>query len=134
MNCFSFTVRWKDCDQAGIVFYPRYLEYINDAFDELMQHCGFVLDTLDASAHGVFPMVALQVEYKASMRLGDQGVIESSGLSIGRSSIVLLHRILCNGMLMVEAKETRVFAARSLDGKLRSKEVPAELRRKLLLQ
>lgn len=131
MNQFPFVVRWGDCDQAGIVFYPRYLEYMNDATHDLMVNCGFVFDAADPSAKGVFPMVALKVEYMASMRLGESGVISSFAESVGRSSIVIEHRVTSGDRVMVLARETRVFAARGADGGLRSQEVPARLKEAL---
>jgi 4-hydroxybenzoyl-CoA thioesterase len=132
MNQFDFTVRWKDCDQAGIVFYPRYLEYMNDATHELMENAGYVFDAADPSGKGVFPMVALNVTYLASMRLGDKGVIESRVISIGRTSLKIRHQIFCNGRAMVEAQETRVFASRGSDGVLKGQPVPDALRKAAL--
>jgi YbgC/YbaW family acyl-CoA thioester hydrolase len=105
---------------------------MNDAAHDLMINSGYVFDSMDPSAKGVFAVVSLNADYKASMRLHQAGVVESSVQSVGRSSIVLEHRIMSAGNLMVSAKETRVFVARNAEGVLRSQELSAGLKEALL--
>ena len=33
----SFTVEWGDCDEAGIVYYPRYFYWMDSAFHRLLR-------------------------------------------------------------------------------------------------
>lgn len=128
-----FRVRWGDCDPAGIVYYPRFLEYMNDATHGLIAAKGFGLTRMDKEFGAVgFPMVSLTVDYRSPMTLDDEGVVESVVLSIGRSSLVVGHTIRCGTRLVAEARETRVFTARNPDGALEGRPVPDELRQALL--
>ena len=34
MSVHEITVEWGDCDPAGIVFYPRYLEMFNNLVED----------------------------------------------------------------------------------------------------
>ncbi len=85
---FPQKVLFKHCDPAGIVFYPRYFEMINDAveamFDDLL---GWPFETMHPDC-GV-PTVAFQVEFKAPSRHGDQLVLQVALLSVGGSSLKL---------------------------------------------
>lgn len=63
-------VRFKHCDFAGIVFYPRFLEMLNDLVEDWFEE---VLDYSFLKMHpnnGV-PTVDLKVKFKSPARLGD---------------------------------------------------------------
>ena len=34
------TIEWGDCDDAGIVFYPNYFRWFDNAFHHLLRQCG----------------------------------------------------------------------------------------------
>ncbi|WP_234283520.1 MULTISPECIES: acyl-CoA thioesterase [Halomonadaceae] len=82
-------VRFEHCDPAGIVFYPRYFEMINatveDWFEEVVQS-GF--NQLVASGRSV-PTVAIETQFHAPSRLGENLAFHLVPLHAGRTSLKL---------------------------------------------
>lgn len=87
---FSFPqkVLFKHCDPAGIVFYPRFFEMINDAVEAMFSE---ILDWPFETIHpeqGV-PTAEFKVRFKASCLHGDQLVLDVEMKRLGRSSLSL---------------------------------------------
>lgn len=63
-------IRFKHVDFAGIVFYPRFLEMLNDLvedwFEEALEHPFSKIH----ETHGI-PTVDLKVQFKKAARIGD---------------------------------------------------------------
>lgn len=129
---YHFRVAWFDCDPAGIVFYPRLLAYMNEAAHGYLEQLHFSLETLNARGVVGVPMVSLSVDYKRILKLGDRARIETEVTEIGRSSIKFTHRIWMDDVLMTEAREVRVYAARTPEGEIKAVTVDADVRQKLL--
>ncbi len=91
MTHFSFpqTILFKHCDPAGIGFYPRYVEIINDAVEAMFAELiGWPFADMVAEGGGV-PTARLNVDFTAPCRLGDRIVLEISIERLGRSSMGL---------------------------------------------
>lgn len=86
-------VRFKHCDAAGIVFYPRYFEMLNDLiedwFDEALD---WPFDAMHLSAHAGVPTAELQCRFVAPSRLGERLTRQLRVTHIGRSSVVVAIR------------------------------------------
>ena len=81
-------VLFRHCDPAGIVFYPRCFEIINDAVEALFSDLiGWPFEDLHP-ANGV-PTVAIDVVFKAPSRHGDQLDLGVTIRSLGASSMTL---------------------------------------------
>lgn len=81
-------IKFKHCDPAGIVFYPRYFEMINDcveAFFEDVLHYPFGPMHPD---NGV-PTVQIETQFTAPSRLGEVVEITLNVRKVGRSSLDL---------------------------------------------
>lgn len=79
-------VRFKDCDPAGIVFYPRYFEMINDTAED------FFAQVLDYPFHRMtpengVPTVAIETQFLAPSRHGDWLEISFEVQTLGRTSL-----------------------------------------------
>ena len=64
------TVRFKHVDFAGIVFYPRFLEMLNDLVEDWF---GEELDRPFSKIHSTngIPTVDLKIQFKKPARIGD---------------------------------------------------------------
>ena len=86
-------VRFADVDPAGIVFYPRYFEMLNDLiedwFDEALD---WPFDAMHLSAHAGVPTAELQCRFVAPSRLGERLTRQLRVTHIGRSSVVVAIR------------------------------------------
>jgi len=107
-------VMFKHCDPAGIVFYPRYFEMMNDCvevfFDEVLG-CSFE----KLHEFGGVPTAEMSIQFKAASRHGDHLKISLSCVKIGRSSVGLETLAHCGDELRFAAKSTLVFV--NLHGK-----------------
>ena len=122
-------ISFKHCDPAGIVFYPRYVEMLNDVVEHWFQHalgCSFAQLHLERAL--AIPVADLHCGFIAPSRLGDALEAELQVQRLGRSSftvvITLRHRQQpANPRLAAEL--TAVFVDM---GTLRPVEIPADLR------
>lgn len=78
-------VLFKHCDPAGIVFFPRYFEMMNDCveafFDEVL---GVPFETLHTT-HAV-PTAAIETRFRAPSRHGDILTLTLTPQHLGRTS------------------------------------------------
>ncbi len=111
MTAFSATrtVRFADCDPAGIVFFPQYLGMLNTLveqwFDEGLQIP--YAQVIGARRTGL-PTVRLEVDFTAISRHGellDQRLVVER---LGRSSLQLRHEFLGGGTLRLRARQVLV--------------------------
>ena len=128
-------IEWGDCDPAGIVYFPRYIEYFDACTAHLFEAALGMTKHAMLEAYGMagFPMVDLNARFLIPSVFGDDVTVESSVESFGRSSFKVRHRLLRGGDLAVEVLETRVWTAYdpAAPGKLKSLPVPDEVRAKL---
>jgi len=86
------TVRFSDCDPAGIVFFPQYLVMLNGFveqwFDEAL---GIRYATLIGARRLGLPTVRLELDFTAVSRHGDALRLQLEVEKLGRSSLVLRH-------------------------------------------
>lgn len=120
-------VQFKHCDPAGIVFYPRYFEMINDtveAFFEEVLHWPFE----EIHPEAAVPTAAFNVAFKAPCRHGDRLVFTLDVEKTGRSSLTLKIEALCGGEVRLSAVQTLV----RVDGDGRPAPWPQVVRGRLL--
>ena len=83
---FPQKILFKHCDPAGIVFFPRYFEMINDCveafFDDVLG-----LPFEDLHLNGGVPTAKINTTFKAPSRHGDRIVLVLDCLAVGRSSL-----------------------------------------------
>lgn len=84
---FSFPqkVLFKHCDPAGIVFFPRYFEMINDCVEAFFEHIGSPFETMHDGASGV-PTGQIKARFHAPSRHGEHLLLTLVGRRLGRSS------------------------------------------------
>jgi 4-hydroxybenzoyl-CoA thioesterase len=91
-------IRFAECDPAGIVYNPRFLEMINDLTEDWFdQALGVPFDPLHFERQLGVPVVNTHIEFLKACRLGDRLALELAIESLGRSSIVLRIRGLVKG-------------------------------------
>jgi 4-hydroxybenzoyl-CoA thioesterase len=107
-------IEWGDCDPGGIVYFPRYFEYLDACTNELFESAGLpkrhMLETYGIAG---IPLVESSARFLIPSQYGDTVVVESSVSRWGRSSFTVQHRIWKDDALAVEVCEKRVWVARS---------------------
>jgi 1,4-dihydroxy-2-naphthoyl-CoA hydrolase len=64
-------VRFQDVDAAGIIFYPRVLEYFHDAYLEFLSRVGQPLHASLGSAPWLSPIRHAEADFLRPLRFGD---------------------------------------------------------------
>jgi 4-hydroxybenzoyl-CoA thioesterase len=130
INRKTIHIEWGDCDPAGIVYYPRYLEYFDNCTAALFEHAGLPKREM-FKTHGIagIAMVNMRVKFLVPSRFGEDVIIESSIPEWRTSSFDVHHKLLKNDVLAVECFETRVWIVRSAEDpeKIESRPVPREV-------
>jgi 4-hydroxybenzoyl-CoA thioesterase len=125
-----FLVEWGDCDPAGIVFYPRYLEWFDACTTGLFATAGIPISTV-FKAYGVIgaPLVDLKARFLVPSMFGDELLVRSGVQELRRSSFLIRHQFFKGETLAVEGIETRVWTGSdpSSPGRMKSRPLPAEV-------
>ena len=94
---FSFTqkVLFKHCDPAGIVFFPRYFEMMNDCVEAFFEEA---LKWPFESFHltGGVPTATIATKFTAPSRHGDKLILSLEILRIGHTSFSYLMTADCS--------------------------------------
>jgi 4-hydroxybenzoyl-CoA thioesterase len=129
-------IHWGQCDPAGIVYFPRYLEIFDNCTELLFEAANgrTKLDMLDHFNAAGFPVVELKTTFKLPCRFGDKITIRSNVEKLGSASFIIGHQLFRSGELALAGRETRVWTAfeEGSKGKLSPANLPEELRESLL--
>ena len=127
-------VSWGDCDPAGIVFYPRFYEWMDRASHVLAREMGIPREAMLPPAVDLlgFPIVGAQARFLAPARMDDTLEVRARVCRIGRSSFSLSHEIVrlepdgaCTPI--ASGREDRVFVGNTVEG-LQSRELTPLMR------
>mgnify|MGYP000005824592 FL=1 len=101
-------VMFKHCDPAGIVFYPRYFEMINDTVERFFDE-RLMVPFESLHIDGGVPTAQIATTFKAPSRHGDMLDITLTPRRIGRSSLDLEFSALSAGETRFTAASTLVY-------------------------
>lgn len=125
------TLAWGECDPAGIIFYPNYYRFMDEATWAMFAGVGFAAERMRAE-HYSLPLVDSRCEFLSSPVFGDEIEIRSQVAKWGRSSFSLSHEFVIahDGRVLARGTESRVWCRyESGPGSpLRSVPVPDEVR------
>lgn len=100
-------VLFKHCDPAGIVFYPRFFEMINDAVEALFDEViGWPFEVIHKT--GAVPTRSFDVDFKRPCRHGDMLRLNLLLMDLGRTSLTLETRAMAGEELRFTARQVLV--------------------------
>ncbi len=103
-------ISFADCDPAGIVFHPRYLEMINAVIEEwFAEALGKSFAELHMTERRGVPTVQISTEFPAPGRIGDELTFKLEVRKLGNSSIRLAIDGARDGELLVKSRLTLVY-------------------------
>ena len=103
----SQKVLFRHCDPAGIVFYPRMFEMVNDAIEAMFETLiGWPWQEMHATHGG--PTVAISARFAAVCRHGDVLDFNIMIQKLGNSSLTLLTHAVNRGELKFSVENTMV--------------------------
>lgn len=103
----SQKVLFRHCDPAGIVFYPRYFEMMNDCIEAFFEQ---VLAFPFSEIHpgSAVPTAQIATRFRAPSRLGDELRLDFRLTRVGRTSLGTAIRATCGDSLRFETTSTLV--------------------------
>lgn len=122
-------IRFRHCDPAGIVFYPRFLEIVNDTVEDWFDVMGFPFQDMKARFGAGVPTVNLNIRFQSPCRQADQLRLELVCNRIGDSSIDLSIDASLGGNPVFGAQVVLCFT--TVGEQVGKRSIPAEIRQKL---
>ena len=85
-------VRFGDCDQAGIVYYPRFLHFCHTTMEELFaQVLGVPYHVAILEEQVGYPTVKVEADYRKPVGFGETIVMHASIARLGNRSVDFLY-------------------------------------------
>ena len=128
-NVIERTIMWGDLDALGIVFYPRYSEWIDACGHHFFDKLGLNLGKL-WSEHGIqFGLMETSCRYHQSGRYYQRVRIVTGIEALTKKTVHLAHRIYDhdNEKLMVDGLEKRICMDVSDPKRFRAREIPGDV-------
>ena len=124
-------IQFGDCDEAGIVFYPRYFYWMDSAFQGLLRRHGWSQRKLRAHfATTGTPLVNATANFLSPATYDDPLVVAAGVARWGNSSFEIAYRGSVEGRVIFEGSETRVWLVPT-GGRPKSGPIPDGFRRKI---
>ena len=118
-------IYYEDTDAGGVVYHANYLNYLERGRTEFLRAHGYSVRGMHDLGI-IFPVVALEVNYRAPAVLDDLLEVETGILAVKNSSFVAGQRVLRkgDGKLLVEARVTLACVGEGM----RARRLPPDLR------
>jgi acyl-CoA thioester hydrolase len=125
----EFRIYYEDTDAGGVVYHARYLAFFERGRTEYFRERGLSVGEL-ASAGNIFPVVHLEIDYRAPAVLDDMLRVETEVLEVGRTSFTLGQQVVRagDGKLLAAGKVTLVCVSPGLKAKRLPRELLSALR------
>jgi 4-hydroxybenzoyl-CoA thioesterase len=129
-NTTRVEIQFGDCDPAGIVYYPNYFRFFDNATAALVSAALGMNKRAWLEAYGIagIPMVDTGANFVRPARFGDVVEIRSEITELGRSSFSVRHVLSHGGEVAVEASEKRVWVVKDAAGNIKSAPLPDDVR------
>lgn len=127
----TITVRFGDVDRAGIVYFPRFLNYIHIALEEFFSKVvGIDYPVLIQEHRLAFPTVHLEMDFRRPLRYGDRVGVEVIPEKLGNTSVTWRYRLYRPGETEPAAEGCQITVCSDMDA-FEKVEIPGWLRDKL---
>lgn len=125
----DFHVFFGDCDEAGIVFYPRFFVWFDNAFGDWTRILGLSQRSLREKFNMyATPIVDAGATFRSPARYDDLLSVHAAVVDWKERSFRVAYRAMRGDTLIAEGFEVRVFVRKDADGRFKSAPVPAAFR------
>ena len=90
----QFTIGLRHTDAAGLIFYPRLFELVQDTLEVAMHDAGVPVAERIHGDGPIVPIVHCEADFMRPLRLGDHVTVELRSERVGTSSFGLVFRVL----------------------------------------
>jgi 4-hydroxybenzoyl-CoA thioesterase len=125
-------VHFGDCDPAGIVFFPNFSRWMDEASLAFFKACGVPPWRELLMTRGIVgtPLLEIHTRFYAAATYGETIDVHTTIDSWAAKTFVHRHRVLRADVLICEGTEVRAFVRRDPDGsdRLRAMAVPEDIK------
>ena len=116
---------WGDCDEQGIVFYPKYFYWMDSAFQALLRDAGQSVRSM-REGFGIvgIPIVEANARFFASATSEEILRIEAGIRHWGKTSLRAEYKGFCGDRPIFEGFEARVWLKRGSNGRPAAATIP----------
>lgn len=125
----TYRIRMHDTDAAGVIFFTSQLRIAHETFEVFLDSAGLGLGPLMSRADYRIPIVHVESDYRAPVRLGDDLTVEMTLDRAGQTSFSLRFRLLNTAGAEVGTVRTVQVAVDA--GTWQKRPLPGELRNAL---
>jgi 4-hydroxybenzoyl-CoA thioesterase len=129
-NRWEFKVRFGETDAAGIVFYPNFYKWMDQATHELLGAAGYSTRKL-LEEHKGFPLVEANCQFRKPLQFDDSVKLVSTVAEVKNKVIKIAHQFYREEALIAEGFEVRAWADFS-EEQMKAVPIPDPLRQALL--
>jgi 4-hydroxybenzoyl-CoA thioesterase len=126
------TVQFGDCDPAGIVFYPNFQRWMDEASLAFFMPCGVPPWREPVKTHGIVgtPLLEVATRFLTAATYAEELDIETCVEEWRAKVFVQRHRVRRGETLICEGTETRAFVKRDADNpeRLRAMAIPEDIK------
>jgi 4-hydroxybenzoyl-CoA thioesterase len=122
---FEVRIVWGDCDEQGIVFYPKFFYWMDSAFQTLLRDAGQSLRAM-REGFGIvgIPIVEANARFFASASHEEILRIDSKIGHWGKTSLRAEYKGFCGDRPIFEGFEARVWLRRASNGQPAAAAIP----------
>ena len=130
VNSVERRIMWGDLDSLGIVFYPRFYEWIDASGHLFFEALGFNLGDLWKQRQICFGLVKTSCEYLAPGRYHQTICIDTKVAELAVKTVTLDHQIIdaATQKPMVRGLEKRICLDVSDPERFHARDIPEEIR------
>jgi 4-hydroxybenzoyl-CoA thioesterase len=131
IHTHTVQVHFGDCDPAGIVFFPNFSRWMDQASLAFFTACGVPPWRELEKTRGIVgtPLLEINTRFLRPATYGETLHIETDIAEWRHKVFVQRHRVLRDGELLCEGREVRAFVVRDpVTGRLKSIPVPEDLK------
>lgn len=128
-NTIERQICWGDLDSAGIVYYPRYYEWIDAAGHLFFDAIDLNMKDLGQKRQLQFSLAETGCRYLKPGRYLEKIKIVTHIADLGKKIVTLRHRIVGadDGVILAEGVEKRICVDVSNPERLRAKDIPEDI-------
>lgn len=120
------TIRFGDCDPAGIVFFPNFLKWMDEASLAFFMACGIPPWRELEKSRGIVgtPLLEIQTKFVKSATYGEQIEVHTTVEQWNAKTFLQRHVVKRGDTLICEGTELRVFVQRDAHDRDRLRAIP----------
>lgn len=131
------TVGWGECDGLGIIYYPNYFDWFDQATWNFFEVLGMPLETME-KRYGILglPLMSAQAKFRTPIRYREKLVVRTEILKVEKKIFEMEHQIFKGETLAVIGGETRFWGKPHPEDpkRLQTEDIPLEFMQELAQQ